>query len=168
MTKSKKLIIQICIMALMMALSAVLKFFSFETDSYRISLFDVPLLLNGIVYGTIPGAVVALGADLIYGIFFSKYSFSILMTISTICWGISGSFFFRKKMNFGKLLIVVLITGIITTAINSVSLYIIYKEAMFVNLPTRIVTMLVKCPITTAITYVLTKKVVIPLFKRYN
>ena len=86
-------------LAIMMALGIVLKsFLSIGNNSFRISLWNIPIFFAGIVGGPIYGGICALGADLIYGFCFSSYPFSAIMTLTCVVWGISGGLFFKKNI----------------------------------------------------------------------
>lgn len=161
----KKQILKLTIMATLMALSIVLKKFSIDTGVYRISLFDTPLFLAGIIGGPIWGGLVALCTDIMYNLL-SSYTFSFLMMITTVLWGVVGGIFYYVKPKFITLLIVILVTSIVNTAINSVQLSIWYgTSSMIAGLPLRIANMFIKWPITTVLVYVINKKVVNVILK---
>ena len=78
---------KIAVIAIFMALGVVLKFFSIGSGEFRISVWEIPMFLIGILVGPFYGGVCALGADLIYGLAFSPYPFSIIMMFTTVVWG---------------------------------------------------------------------------------
>ena len=154
---------KIAILSILMALGVAFKFFSIGSGEFRISIWDIPLFLAGVIAGPIWGGITALGADLIYGLCFSSYSFSFIMMFTTIVWGVAGGIF--KYMNINKktlilLFIIVLITSVTATVINSIYL-ILYQgfTTMLAKLPLRLLVLLVKWPITTILVYVLYKSV---------
>ena len=154
---------KLAILSLLMALGVVFKFFSIGSDSFRISIWDIPLFMAGVLAGPIYGGIVALGADLIYGLCFSSYPFSFIMMFTTIVWGVSGGLF--KYIKISKLTIVplyllVLATSMTATAINSIYL-ITYQglNTMLAGLPFRLLVMIVKWPITASLIYILYKSV---------
>ena len=158
--KRRKLIIKITTLAVLVALSIVLKKFSIDTGYYRISLFDTPLLLAGMIAGPFWGIVVAFFADLMYNIL-SGYAYSFIMMFSTVLWGLVGGIFHKVKLQFIPLLIVVFFTSVLTTSINSVQLYVWYGAgSLIAGLPLRITTMIIKWPITTVLVYTLYYRVV--------
>lgn len=94
----KKTILKMCVLAVLMALSAVLKKFSFDTGEYRISLFDTPLLLAGILAGPLWGMLVAFASDFIYSIL-SGYAYSFIMMFSALLWGQLVEFSIKEKFS---------------------------------------------------------------------
>lgn len=150
--------------AIMMALGIVLKsFLSIGNNSFRISLWNIPIFFAGIVGGPIYGGICALGADLIYGFCFSSYPFSAIMTLTCVVWGISGGLFFKKNIKFIPLGITVLITCLLETTINSIYLYTYFEsvERVLAGLPLRLLVQLVRWPLSTTIIYTLYNKVLI-------
>lgn len=155
----KNTIKKIAIAAIFMALGVALKFFSIGDGSFRISFWDIPLFMAGMILGPLWGALTAMGADLIYGLAFSSFPFSFIMMFTTIVWGFTGGFFYyQKKLKFWLLLIVVLITSIVATIINSIYLT-LYQDfkTMLAGLPFRLLVLIVKWPITTSVLYLLSK-----------
>ena len=159
----KKMIQKITILAILTALSIVLKKFSFDTGQYRISLYDTPIILAGIIAGPIWGMIVAFMSDFLYSLM-SGYAYSFIMMFAALLWGLVGGLFHKKRINYFLLFITVFFAGILNTAINSVQLYIWYGAgSLIAGLPLRIITMLIKWPITTTIVYVLYYRVVVPI-----
>ena len=158
-----KKIKKIAILSILMALGVVLKFFSIGTGEFRISFWDIPLFMAGVIAGPIYGGIVALGADLIYGLCFSTYPFSFIMMFTTIIWGVAGGIFKYIKINkltLIPLFIVVLGTSITSTLINSIYLILYYGfESMLLKLPLRLLVLVIKWPITTMLVYILYKSV---------
>lgn len=158
-----KKIKKIAILSILMALGVVLKFFSIGTGEFRISFWDIPLFMAGVIAGPVYGGIVALGADLIYGLCFSTYPFSFIMMFTTIIWGVAGGIFKYLKINkltLIPLFIVVLGTSITSTVINSIYLILYYGfESMLVKLPLRLLVLVIKWPITTLLVYILYKSV---------
>ena len=155
-----KLIKKITILSVLMALSVVLKKFSIDTGHYRISLFDTPLVLAGIIGGPLSGMVVAFGSDLLYNLL-SGYAYSFIMMISALLWGAVGGIFHYVKPKYLLLLLLVLITGVLTTTTNSLQLSLWYgTESMLGGLPLRVANMLIKWPVTTTLVYILYNRVI--------
>ena len=150
----RKQIQTLATMAILTALSMVLKKYSIDTGMFRISLFDTPILLAGMIAGPLWGVLVGFYSDLIYGLV-SGYQFSFIMMLSALVWGLCGGLLHKFKPKYWVLLLVVLASSIVTTLINSVQLYIWYQGGMFADLPQRIITMLIKWPITTTIVFIL-------------
>lgn len=158
-----KKIKKIAILSILMALGVVLKFFSIGTGEFRISFWDIPLFMAGVIAGPVYGGIVALGADLIYGLCFSTYPFSFIMMFTTIIWGVAGGIFKYLKINKFTLIplfLVVLGTSITSTVINSIYLILYYGfESMLLKLPLRLLVLVIKWPITTLLVYILYKSV---------
>ena len=122
----KKQIQTLTLMAILTALSIVLKKFSIDTGLFRISLFDTPIIIAGMIAGPLWGVLVGFYSDLIYGLI-SGYQFSFIMMLSALVWGLCGGVLYKKKPKYLVLLLVVLISSVITTTINSLQLYIFYR-----------------------------------------
>lgn len=153
----KELILKISLGAVLIAIGTILKFFSISTGEFRFGFYEIPVLLSGFLLGPLFGGLVGIGVDLIYWIF-SGYNFSLIMMCSSMLWGVMGGLLFYKKTSYVSVLIICLITGILTTSINSVQLYIYYGMGMFANLPIRIITMLIKWPIISTVVWLLRAK----------
>lgn len=151
---------KIAVLAILMALGIVFKFFSIGNGQFRISIWDLPLMIAGIIAGPLYGGICALGADLIYSFCFSPYPFSFIMMFTTIVWGIAGGLFYKKNIKIWHLVIVVCCTSCIATGINSIYLWLYYGfQTMVAGLPLRLITMIVKIPITTCIVYFIMKAI---------
>ncbi len=145
-------------LAALLALGVVLKFVSIGNGQFRISLWDIPLFLAGVLAGPVYGGIVAMGADLIYGLCFSSYPFSFIMMFTTIVWGVMGGIFYHRGIKIWSLLVVVLITSLIATFINSIYLTLYYGfNYMLGMLPIRLGVLFVKWPITSFLVYFLNK-----------
>lgn len=146
---------KITILAILMALGVVFKFFSIGDGEFRISFWDIPLFIAGMIAGPIYGGVCALGADLIYGLCFSSYPFSFIMMFTTIIWGVSGGIFHKRTINKKTIIILyvlVFITSLISTFINSIYLTMYYGFAsMLIKLPLRLLVLIIKWPITSTL-----------------
>lgn len=158
---SKKLTIKkIAILAMLMALGVAFKFFSIGNGQFRISIWDLPLMIAGIIAGPLYGGICALGADLIYSFCFSPYPFSFIMMFTTIVWGVAGGLLHKKKIEIWYLTIIILCTSLIATGINSIYLWLYHGfYTMVAGLPMRLVTMIVKIPITTLLVYSIMKAI---------
>lgn len=163
----KELIYRITFSAIFIALGAVLKTVSINTGELRIGFFEIPVFLAGMLLGPFFGALVGIGADFIYSIS-SGYSYSVIMMCSALMWGFLGGLLHNKKVGFVKTLLMCLIASVVATTINSVQLYIYYGIGMFANLPTRIITMIIKWPIISVVTWVLNERVVKIILKKFQ
>ncbi len=158
----------LAILSVLLALGVVFKsYFAIGDGEFRISFFDIPLFLAGMIAGPFYGGIVALGADLIYSLGFSSYPFSFIMMLTTVVWGISGGFFYKKSYKkIWPLFLVVLITSLVATSINSLYLAIHFGVAsMFAKLPIRLIALFCKWPITAGLINILYVKIFAPKLK---
>ena len=160
----KDIIFKITLSAIFIALATVLKSFSITTGEMRLGFYEVPVFLSGIILGPLFGSLVGLGSDMIYSLS-SGYSFSPIMMCSAVMWGFIGSLFYNKKVKVYQTFILCLIASIVATTINSLQLYIYYGMGMFANLPNRIFTMIIKWPIISVVTWVLSERVIKKIIK---
>ena len=160
----KDIIFKITLSAIFIALATVLKSFSITTGEMRLGFYEVPVFLSGIILGPLFGSLVGLGSDMIYSLS-SGYSFSPIMMCSAVMWGFIGSLFYNKKVKLYQAFILCLIASIVATTINSLQLYIYYGMGMFANLPNRIFTMIIKWPIISVVTWVLSERVIKKIIK---
>lgn len=65
--------------------------------------------------------VVAFSSDFLYSLL-SGYSYSFIMMFSALLWGAVGGIFYKRKVNLLVLFLVVLLTSVVTTGINSIQL----------------------------------------------
>lgn len=117
--------------AMLTALSVVLGRFlvPINTDVLRFSLGNVPIILAGIIFGGLPGAVCGLAADII-GCFISGYAPYPLLMLSPAAVGFLPSFFARI---FGKTqggIWSVFAVSVTVTATNLISALIISTFAL--------------------------------------
>lgn len=136
--------------ALLVGTSVVLKVFvSLDSPTYRITFFELPLIILGILFGPVIGLISGFVVDWIY-VLYSPFAFSFnLMTVATMVWGfIPGLFFLKvKKITWFNLSIVIVLTSFIAFALSTLQLYWWYNSGIYAELPIRIITMLVKLPI---------------------
>lgn len=135
--------------AVLVAISIVLKsFFSLETQVFRLTFFDIPLMILGLVAGPIGALMGGFIVDWVHTLY-SPFAFSFnLFTISTMMWGfIPALFFFRRKITVPALTIVIVFTSVIAFSLNTYQLYLWMGEGILAALPARIITMVLKLPI---------------------
>ncbi len=147
---------KIAVIAIFMALGVVFKTFSIGNGEFRISIWELPLFLAGMLVGPFYGGICALGADLIYGLIFSPFPFSFIMMFTTIVWGVAGGLFYNKKLDKLFLIAVVFMTALLATGINTVYLILYYGlESALAMLPIRVAIALVKSPVTAILVFIL-------------
>ena len=135
--------------AILVALSVLLKsFLSIETQIFRATFYDIPLMILGITLGPAAGLAGGFIVDWLH-VLFSPFAFSFnLFTASSIVWGLlPGLFLFKRRMTLRMLAITVIITSLIAFSLNTWQLYIWYGSGIVSALPARIITMVIKLPI---------------------
>jgi len=151
--------------ALMIALGIYLKvILKVETGVWRIAVYEIPILLSSLYLGPLWGLLTGIGVDLIYT-YQSPYPFSLLMHISTAMWGSAGFFIVNREKRFMlKLWIVVIVFMILTTAINTLQLY-LWKVDILADLMFRLIIMIVKIPVIVYVTNIIWGRVILPRLK---
>ncbi len=156
--------------ALLVSMSVVLKvFFSFTLTDFRFTFYDIPLMITGIMFGPLVGAVAGFVTDVANIIYPNLATGFNLMTISSIMWGlIPGLLLFKRKMNIYNIAFVVILTSLLCFGINTIQLSLWTKGASlhFVSLAPRIASLLIKLPIQVLVVSVLYDRVVIPDLNR--
>ena len=137
MKKNKK-VYTICIASMMAALSIILDILSVRTDSSKITLYSLPLLLSGFLFGPWVGLLSGLASGLISQIIL--YGFSVttpIWIIAPMLWGfLSGILFhkaFKKREKLWVISLVVIITSISATLVNTLA---IYLDGLIFHYPT--------------------------------
>ena len=115
--------------ALLLALSVAIgylckSFLSF--GAIRVTFENLPVLIAGIAFGPVVGALVGVGSDLVSCVF-SGYSVNPLITVGAACVGACAGVFGRyvfKKISYPHLLCTALISHAVgSVAVKSVGLY---------------------------------------------
>lgn len=150
-SKSREIIEQITFGALFAALAIILKLFiTFETNFIRISVFEIPIILSGILLGPLYGAFVGFTTDAVYmmvNIRGLDVSFN-LFTVASILNGFLPGLFFRFiRYNKKSISLIVPITLFIAFLINTTQLYFWQKNGMFALLPWRLSIFVLKIPL---------------------
>lgn len=167
LTKNQKLIRKICLCAVLMALSAVLKMFGIMiTTNMRISFFALPLIQAGVTSGFGYGIVTSIGADLVYSLF-SGYAFNPAFTISAMYWGILGGIFNHYiKKHDGKLplwfvIVGIFIASILETHTNVLVTLLLYGTGTTImQLLTKYLVLVIKLPWMVIVVKVLYERVI--------
>lgn len=149
--------------AFLTAISIVLTRFAYffiplaGLPTLRISFGEMPLMMIGLIFGPIIGAVGGAAADLIGVLVNSQGTFHPGFTLSSILWGaIPGLLMtaFRKKNNYERIYsrrnisIAVTIAFIIVSVIlNTIWLAQLFGEAFIVLFPGRVISAIINIPI---------------------
>jgi ECF transporter S component (folate family) len=146
---------------LYVALGSFLKISSIQiTESMRISLFAVPIILAGFYLGPIYGLLVGFAVDTVYFMISPYASFWSLYTISTTIWGLSGWLIRKMHHRYGLFAFVsiIFLTSVFETSWNSLANY-FYGLDVWATLFFRIITMLARLPILVFVVNLLTEKI---------
>lgn len=149
--------------AIMAALAVALKFTSITTMEYRLTFYDIPLMISGLVFGPVVGGIAGFVTDWIYA---TTQGWPIgLFTLSSIAWGLIPGLllFVLKKVNLMSIIVIVLITSITAFGLNTFALYTIQGSGVLAMLPARLITMAIKWPIQVIIVQQVYARVIVPL-----
>lgn len=152
-------------LGLLISMAVVLKvLFSFTISTYRFTFYDIPLMISGVMFGPIGGAIAGFGTDVGNIIYPNLATGFNLMTISSIMWGfIPGLLLFKKNIKISNIIFTVLITSILCFGINTVQLYLWFGPQVLhvAQLAPRIGTLFVKLPIQVFVLGVLYFRVIV-------
>lgn len=124
----------------------------------RISFGEIPIMLSGILFGPVAGAVTGVAADLIgYAINSHGGAFFPGFTLTAALTGIiPGLLLFRrmKDPQWWQVGLTVLVTDLITGVfLNTLWLTIMFGQGFFILLPARLLVRLVTLPIYTLVVF---------------
>ncbi|NLJ74293.1 MAG: folate family ECF transporter S component [Firmicutes bacterium] len=124
----------------------------------RISFGEIPIMLSGILFGPVAGAVTGVAADLIgYAINSHGGAFFPGFTLTAALTGIiPGLLLFRrmKDPQWWQVGLTVLVTDLITGVfLNTLWLTIMFGQGFFILLPARLLARLVTLPIYTLVVF---------------
>lgn len=150
--------------AILVAISTVIKVaFSLTLSGFRITFYEIPLMILGLMFGPLLGLTGGLVGDIVNIVYPNLATGFNLMTVSAMMWGvIPGLFLFgRDNLTLRRVALVTIFTSIICFTINSAQLYIWTGPLMFAGLPIRIITLLVKLPIQILVLEILYRRVIV-------
>jgi ECF transporter S component (folate family) len=154
---------RIILAALLASMSAVIKIiFQITTlADFRFSLYEIPLIIAGIVLGPFLALSAGFAADWVYGTAFG-YGLN-LMTVTSMMWGlIPGLILYKHKVTVVRVTIAIFITAIIGFGINSVQLAAWSGWlATLANMPIRAIILFVSLPVQVYLVYYLHNRVVL-------
>ncbi len=167
MKKTKRMKTQTLVLsALLMAMHIVLSMFSITLPIMKINLSGLPIIVGGLLFGPLIGSLVGLLGSLMYQIIsYGLMSTTILWIIPHAVRGlIIGLYAKHKEFKLGKveLIVLVLISSVVTTLLNTVGMYIDglvwnYEAGAIAAIPVRLV--------NSVITSILYAVIIIPLMK---
>jgi ECF transporter S component (folate family) len=151
---------KITLAALFVAIGSFLKIYSIQvTDSMRISLFAIPIMLAGFYLGPVYGLLTGFAVDTVYFMISPYATFWSLYTVTTTIWGLSGWFIKKLHPRFGlfAFAIIIFLTSVFETGFNTYANY-IYKLDIWGTLFFRIITMLFRFPVLVFVMNLLVNK----------
>ncbi|MBC7087182.1 MAG: folate family ECF transporter S component [Tissierellales bacterium] len=123
----------------------------------RISFGEVPLMISGVMFGPMVGALTGIAADLIGFLINPQGPYYPGFTLSSALWGIIPGLFviyFKSRKNdeniysFNKMLIIAFVTTIIVSVLlNTLWLSQLFGRGFMVLLPTRLIASIINIPI---------------------
>lgn len=143
------LVKRLVLIGILTALASIIKivFQVTTTGSFRITFYELPLIIAGGLFGPFMGAVAGFITDVVYLISFG-YTVS-LMTVSSVLWGvIAGLVIFKKGWTLKRIVIVILVGSLLEFLINGTQLFIwqytgSLEEDLRVFLPQQPIRMLI-------------------------
>lgn len=166
MSKDHTRLRNIILAGLLASMSIVVKIFlSFTTYELRISFYEIPLFIAGIVLGPFLAGVSGFAVDWTY-VMVHPMAFTFnLFTVSAMLWGIvPGLVFFGKKVTLTKVILTVITISMGTFILNSIQLYIFAGPGMLAQVPARLLIMVLKWPIQVPVIYFIYEKAVKPSY----
>jgi ECF transporter S component (folate family) len=150
--------------AVLVSMSVVLKvLLSFTLVDYRFTFYDVPIMITGIMFGPIIGAMSGFIVDWINILMPNLATGFNLFTISSMMWGIIPGLllFGRNKLTIKRIVIATVITSFICFGINTVQLYMYMGNGIYGTLWARIITLFIKLPIQVMVIDILYSRVIV-------
>lgn len=151
--------------SMLTALAILLKAYgSIETGVWRLSFYELPLMMLGVFFGPIPAFIGGLATD--FGYIMSRgWMYGInYFTISTVLWAfVPGMLLFKRKYTWKKLLVVVVITSAFAFFFNTLGLVqfygatqlVVFQNGVLGPMFPRIVTSILKLPIQIYLVHIL-------------
>lgn len=151
--------------AMLVSIAILMKSYgSIETGIWRLSFFEIPLIMLGVFFGPIPAFIGGLATD--FGYIMSRgWMYGInFFTISTVLWAfIPAMLLFRRKYTIGRLIAVVVLTSLAAFFFNTLGLVqfwgstqlIVFQDGVLGPMFPRIMTSLLKLPIQVYLVHVL-------------
>lgn len=146
--------------AMLGAISMVLGYFSIQvTETVKINFANVPIEMGAAIFGPVVGPLMGSAMDIINyfvkptGPFFPGFTLSaIVMTV------IIGTAMYEKPLTLKRVIIATFICMLIVDlGMNTIWLSILYKQAVYLMLPLRILKCFIVWPIQAGMLYILLK-----------
>lgn len=158
MKKTRKKLILICLCASLASLSIILgKYLAINFgDTIRLSFENLPILLAGLYFGPLAGALVGVVADLV-GCLLVGYSINPIITLGAASIGLLAGFAGNIKSKLKIPLCLLLSHTVGSILIKTVGLWVYFQAPFLATLGTRTLTYLVIALAEGAILYALSK-----------
>lgn len=151
--------------AMLTAIAILMKSYgSLETGIWRLSFYEIPLIMLGTFFGPIPAFIGGLATD--FGYIMSRgwlYGIN-YFTISTVLWAfVPAMLLFKRKYTITKLVFVVLLTSMFAFFFNTLGLVqfygqtqlIVWQDGIVGPMLPRIATSLLKLPVQVYMVHIL-------------
>ena len=142
--------------AVMLALRVALGFISFGSDTYRISIANLPVYIVAFIFGPVPGAIVGGLGDIITLIVKPTGPLNLGITFSEAMVGfISGLFLYRRRINLLRSVLCCISVSIICSlGITTVSIIAMNQiSAPWIMFLQRCITAAINTPIVAALLF---------------
>ena len=154
---------RITLAAMLAALASVTKIIFQVTTlaDYRFSLYEVPLIITGIVLGPVIGLIVGFTADWVYATTMG-YGLN-LMTLTTMMWGfMAGLMLYKRRITVWRLVLFMPIGASLAFAINSLQLALWTNWITVLgNIPIRLSILLLTLPVQIYLVHLIYHRVVL-------
>ncbi|MFU8786016.1 MAG: folate family ECF transporter S component [Candidatus Izemoplasmataceae bacterium] len=169
MSQERLAVKRITLVAMLTSMASVIKiiFQVTTTPGFRITFYELPLIIIGGLFGPIMGGIAGFVTDVVYLVTFG-YDLN-LMTLSTMLWGIiSGLVIFKKNWKIKRIVMVIIIASILEFFINGTMILIwnyagSWRDAFYTILPQqpiRILILFLKWPVQILLIKILYDRVV--------
>lgn len=145
MSKNKKISTKMLVtLGLLTAVSIVLTRFCviYLTETLRISFGNIPIIMAGIIFGPVAGALTGLAADLVGAVFLSGLGWYPPLTLTAIVMGIIPGLMRRlvvNKLSFPRTVSITVLSNLIGTIIwSTLCLHWMYSSPFLALLPVRL------------------------------
>ena len=145
MSKSKKISTKMLVtLGLLTAVSIVLTRFCviYLTETLRISFGNIPIIMAGIIFGPVAGALTGLAADLVGAVFLSGLGWYPPLTLTAILMGIIPGLMRRliiTKLSCPRIITVTVISNLIGTIVwSTLCLHWMYSSPILALIPVRL------------------------------
>lgn len=132
------------------------KFLAMQLPFLRVGLGFIPQAIGGFLLGPLNSVIINAVSDVVGTIIFpSGGVYFPGFTITAIFTGLIYGTLYNRPITYKRLIITVLIVNVVSTLLNTIWLYIMMGNAVYADLPMRIIKMLVIVPIQVIINHMI-------------